>query len=73
MMVALVEAATMIQADKIVYSCKNMNYPTVLLINTVKRFIVGARVASRNSDIFLKQICKYNGMIYPFECANYVL
>ena len=36
-MVASVEAATMIRADKIVYSCKDMNSPTVSLIDTVKR------------------------------------
>ena len=55
-MVALAKAATIIQADKIVYSCKDMKLPTVSLINTVTGFIVGARVVSRNSDIFPKQI-----------------
>ena len=73
LMVALVKAATMIQAGKIVCSCKDMHSLIVSLIDTVKGFIVGARVASRNSDIFPKQIYKYDGMIYPFEYVNYEL
>ena len=73
MMVALVKAATMIQADKIVCSCKEMNSLTMSSIDTVKGFVVGARIVSRNSDIFPKQTHKYNGIIYPFEYVNYVL
>ena len=72
-MVALVKAATMIQAGKIFCSCKDIDFPTVSSIDTTKRFIVGARVASRNSNIFPNQIDRYNGMIYPSEYVNYVL